>query len=103
MMSDGKAFLTSGIMISERLKEAAGRPELTGKMILFDFKNPSAGAQELRIKADKTGQFSFLIGITRIIIIIIFVIIGIIIIIMFLLIQHYYNHVHHYYYQHHLY
>ena len=58
VMADGKAFISSGLLLSHGMKEYTEKHKLTGGMFLFDFKNSSVGAVELRIRADKPGKSS---------------------------------------------
>lgn len=55
MMSDGKVFISSGFAsASARLmKKYLEKHNVKGKIFLFDFKNPSTGAVELKIKGRK--------------------------------------------------
>ncbi|KAK3778626.1 hypothetical protein RRG08_040806 [Elysia crispata] len=52
VMSDGKAFITSGYGTSSILKYLK-KHNVKGRILLFDFKDPSAGAVELEMQ---TGQ-----------------------------------------------
>ncbi|KAK3769959.1 hypothetical protein RRG08_048169 [Elysia crispata] len=51
--SDGKAFVSSGFLKSREMKEYAEKHKVKGRVFLFDFKKPSAGAVELGLKAGR--------------------------------------------------
>ena len=62
--SDGKAFVSSGFLKSREMKEYAEKHKVKGRVFLFDFKKPSAGAVELGLKAGRGGQYSTLLYFT---------------------------------------
>ncbi|GFS04956.1 serum paraoxonase/arylesterase [Elysia marginata] len=53
VMSDGKAFISSGFLMAKRMKEYAEKHDVKGRLVLFDFTDPSAGVMELALEADR--------------------------------------------------
>ncbi|RUS78803.1 hypothetical protein EGW08_013421 [Elysia chlorotica] len=55
-MSDGKAFISAGLAVAGTIKYAE-KNNVKGRILLFDFKDPSAGVVDLEIHTDQDFTF----------------------------------------------